>query len=454
MSLRTRLAVCTAIAVAGVATAGSLATYFVQRDALYEQLDDFLREQAANAVVQAAPGQPVRVRLPRAPLGGPTAIAQVVRAPGYPAPRPDDARLPITQRTRAVAGRTQRPFFETASARRVRVRIFTTSPVRGLAVQFARPTQELDETLHRLELILLATGAVGVVVAAAMGLGIARAALVPVRRLTDATTHITATRDLSRHVPAGSRDELGRLATDFNEMVAALERADAAQRQLIADASHELRTPVTSLRTNLEVLRTIDELPRGERDRLLADLVDEAEGLAALVGDLVELARDGERPEAVEEVRLDLLAAEVVERARRRADDVEIRTRLSETLVAGAPARLERAVSNVVDNAVKWSPPGGVVEVTVADGELSVRDHGPGIEEADLPHIFERFYRAPAARSMPGTGLGLAIVHAVAQSHGGSATAEAARGGGTVVRLRLPLVDDAPARSATRISAT
>ena len=446
MSFRTRLAVGTAAAVAAVAAGGSLATYLVQRDALFDQVDDFLHEQAENAIVQAAPGQPVHVRLPRAPLGGPTAIAQVVRAAGYPAPPPQDARLPVTQRTRAVAAGSQRPFFETARARGARVRIFTTSPVPGFAVQIARPTKEVDDTLHRLKLILLATGAVGVAVAAAMGVAIARAALVPVRRLTDATAHITATRDLSRRVPAGSRDELGRLAADFNEMVAALERADAAQRQLIADASHELRTPVTSLRTNLEVLRTIDELPREERDRLLDDLVEEVGGLATLVGDLVELARDGERPETIEEVRLDLLAAEVVARARRRADDVEIRTRLTETLVAGAPARLERAVSNLVDNAVKWSPPGGVVEVAVADGELSVRHHGPGIAEADLPHVFERFYRAPAARSMPGTGLGLAIVHAVAQSHGGSATAEAAPGGGAVVRLRLPLVDDAPAR--------
>ena len=437
MTFRTRLALVTAGGVAAVVAAGSLGTYVVQRDALYEQFDDFLREQAASAIVDTRAGEGVHVKLPASPLGGPTATAQVVGGGG--SPPPEDAHLPVTDATRAVAAGTKQPFFEDVSVRGVRVRIFTTSVAPGFAAQIARPTKEVDETLHRLRLILAAMGALGVVAAGAIGVGIAHAALAPIRRLSEATTQIAATRDLSRRAEPGPRDELGRLAENFNEMLAALERADDAQRRLIADASHELRTPVTSLRTNLEVLRTIDELPRAERDRLLDDLVEEVGELGVVVADLVELARDGERPEAIEDVRLDVLVAEVVERARRRAGDVEIQTRLTETLVEGAPARLERAVSNLIDNAVEWSPPGGVVEIDVVDGEVSVRDQGPGIDEADLPHVFERFYRSPAARSRPGTGLGLAIVRAVAESHGGSATAEAAPGGGALLRLRLSL---------------
>ena len=447
MSLRTRLALVTAGAVATVVAGGSVGTYLVQRAALYGQFDDFLRQQAASAIVRPGAGEQVHVKLPPTPLGGPTAIAQVVGVAGAPPAERD--RLPVTEATRAVAAGTRPPLFETATVRGVRVRIFTSSVAPGLAAQIARPTTDVDETLRRLRLILLVAGALGVAAAAAVGVAVAHAALAPIRRLSDATTHITATRDLSRRVPPRSRDELGRLAANFNEMLETLQRADAAKRQLIADASHELRTPVTSLRTNLEVLRTIDDLPRGDSERLLDDLVQEVGALGAVVADLVELARDGERPEAIEEVRLDVVAAEVVERARRRVNNVEIRTRLKESLVEGAPARLERAVANLVDNAVKWSPEGGVVDVEVADGELSVRDHGPGIDDADLPHVFERFYRAPAARSMPGTGLGLAIVHAVAASHGGSATAEPAPGGGALLRLRLPLAGTAAARART-----
>jgi two-component system sensor histidine kinase MprB len=220
-------------------------------------------------------------------------------------------------------------------------------------------------------------------------------------------------------------------------MLGALEHSVGAQRQLVADASHELRTPLTSLRTNIEVLARGDG-PRGNRRKqLLQDLTEQLEEMSALVNDLVELAREnGQQPDP-EELRLDLLVADVVERAKRRAPQVRIATVLDEVTVLGVPNALERAVGNLLDNAVKWSPPGGEIDVTVRAGEVSVRDHGTGIAEADLPLVFDRFYRAPAARGMPGSGLGLAIVKQVAEQHGGSVSAEAAEGGGALLRLTL-----------------
>jgi two-component system, OmpR family, sensor histidine kinase MprB len=220
-------------------------------------------------------------------------------------------------------------------------------------------------------------------------------------------------------------------------MLAALEDSARSQRRFVADASHELRTPLTSLRTNIEVLARADSLPAAERERLLADVVEQLAEMSELVAELVALDRAQEDPAAREEVRLDLLAAEAVERARRNRSGVTFTTDLEPSVVTGMPHSLERAIDNLLDNAVKWSPPDADVEVSVHEGEVAIRDHGPGIDESDLPHVFDRFYRAPSARSLSGSGLGLAIVRQVAESHGGEVTAERAKGGGTLVRLRL-----------------
>jgi two-component system sensor histidine kinase MprB len=243
---------------------------------------------------------------------------------------------------------------------------------------------------------------------------------------------VTATRDLTRRIDVQNEDELGRLASAFNEMLVALDASVKAQRRLVADASHELRTPLSSLRTNIEVLAGGKKLPPGERQKLLADVTGQVEELSTLVGDLVEI--DRERPAEVEDVRLDELVRHAVARAKVRAPKVLFRTQLDESLVRGAPAQLERAVSNLLDNAAKWS---SSVDVAVSDHEVTVRDHGPGISEEDLPHVFDRFYRATNARNLPGSGLGLAIVRHVAQTHGGEATAENAPDGGAVFRFRL-----------------
>jgi len=307
----------------------------------------------------------------------------------------------------------------------------------GVAFQIARNLAETDDVLNSIQWILVAIGGSGVVVAVLLGLFVSRAALAPVQRLTTATEEITETRDLSRRVEAAGHDELGRLGTSFNTMLAALEESQQAQRQLVADASHELRTPLTSLRTNVELLAQ-GRLPDDERGRALADVSTQLEELTVLVTDVVDLARDGERELAVEDVRLDLLVSDAVERAHLHAPKVEFETDLTESLVRGVPERIFRAVANVLDNAAKYSPAGGKVEVKAADGEVTVRDHGPGIAAEDMPHVFDRFYRSPASRGTPGSGLGLAIVRQVVESHGGTVSAGPANGGGTIVRLAFP----------------
>jgi two-component system sensor histidine kinase MprB len=258
-----------------------------------------------------------------------------------------------------------------------------------------------------------------------------------VTRLTEATERVTRTRDLSERIDERGHDELSRLAASFNTMLGALEDSTRAQRQLVADASHELRTPLTSLRTNIEVLAGERSLPPGERRRLLDDVVEQLGEMTTLISELIELARGEQHRTEPEEVRLDLVAAAAVERARRDRSGVVFTTDLEETLVRGVPTTLERAVANLLDNAAKWSPPGAKVEVAVRDGQLTVRDHGPGIDESDLPYVFDRFYRASSARGMTGSGLGLAIVRQVAEAHGGEVSAERAEGGGTRMRLRL-----------------
>jgi two-component system sensor histidine kinase MprB len=292
--------------------------------------------------------------------------------------------------------------------------------------------------LDRLRVLLAFVAAGGVALAAALGYAVSRATIAPVRRLTEATEHVRLTGDLARRLETtGAEDEVSRLAASFNAMLGALEASLRSQRQLVADASHELRTPLTSLRTNIDVLRRADELSAEERERLVRDLNVQAVELSSLVEDIIELARGNAPPAEVQDVRLDEIAAAAVERARTRAPHLEFRTQLEPIVVRGVGPRIDRAVGNLLDNAVKWSPPGGSVEVAVRGGEVLVRDHGPGIAEPDLPHVFDRFYRSRAARGLPGSGLGLAIVRQVAESHGGSVSAERAEGGGALLRLRL-----------------
>jgi two-component system sensor histidine kinase MprB len=443
MSFRTRLALVAAAAVGIAVVAASVVVYIVVHNELLGEVDQTLRNRAAEILTGPPPHiEEGYLDIPGPPLGVPSDFVQAVPIRGAPfVQRGFTYSLPVSERDREAARSDNGSYFSEKRYRDTEFRVLTIS-ARPWAVQIARPLTEVNRTLDRITLLLIVIAAGGIGVAAALGLLVSRAALAPVRRLTETTEAVTETRDLSQRIEStgSSHDELGRLATSFNTMLAALEDSSRAQRQLVADASHELRTPLTSLRTNIEVLARENELPPQERERLLEDVVEQIGEMTLLIGELIELAR-ASRPDAVAEpardVRLDLLAADAVERARRNRPSVEFETDLHESLVRGAPSTIERAVANLLDNAAKWSPPGGTVEVAVRDGEIAVRDHGPGIADEDLPFVFDRFYRARSARGMPGSGLGLAIVKQVAERHGGTVVAERPESGGTLMRLRL-----------------
>jgi len=438
VSFRARLALVAAAAVALAVLTASFVIYFVVRDQLRSTVDDSLKTNAAQVL-----GSPVHdfehFGTPISELGGATVYPQGVDTNGkiYPARGASKSvLLPIDNEIISVARGERGAFFSDTYVRGVHLRMLT-FPFPGGAVQVARSLTEVDHSLGRIKNLLILIAGGGIAIAAALGLAVSRTALAPVRRLTTATENVTETGDLSDRIEVTGRDELSRLAGSFNAMLAALEESSRAQRQLVADASHELRTPLTSLRTNIEVLASERKLPSGERERLLADVVDQLSEMTTLISGLIDLARGEQHTLEPEEVRLDLVASEAVERARRNRPAVTFTTDLQESTVQGVPSTIERAVANLLDNAAKWSPPNGDVEVAVRDGALSVRDHGPGIDEEDLPYVFDRFYRSPSARGRPGSGLGLAIVRQVAVAHGGEVVAEAADGGGTRMTLRL-----------------
>jgi len=440
VSFRLRITLAAAAAVALAVALASALAYVLVENQLRGEVDSSLRQRAEAISERPFELQRFFEGIPQPALGGAPGYLQLVNARGVGLRPPNEPLpLPTDKRVSRVASGEEGEFFsdEHVGDTHVRVITFQIDPVSQYALQIGLSLRQTDDVLGRLQWILFAIGGSGVVIAVILGWLVARAALAPVRRLTEATEQITATRDLSRRVEASDHDELGRLGASFNTMLAALEESQQAQRQLVADASHELRTPLTSLRTNVELLAR-GGLPADERSKALADVSTQLEELTELITDVVDLARDGEREYAVEAVRLDLLVSDAVERAHLHAPKVEFETELSESLVSGVPERMFRAVANVLDNAAKWSPSGGKIEVQAADGEVTVRDHGPGIAPEDLPHVFDRFYRSPAARGTPGSGLGLAIVRQVVESHGGTVTAGPAEGGGTVVRLAFP----------------
>jgi two-component system sensor histidine kinase MprB len=436
VSFRVRLTLAAAAAVALAVVLASVTVYVVVRQDLRGQVDDALQARAEQA-------QGIRPRggefdVPDAPLGGPGGYFQAVREDGLTMlSRGATVPIPVSNRVLRVASGDSDGFFTDETIRDTHVRVLTFPGAPGLAVQVLRPLTEVDDTLDRLRTFLILASLIGIALAVALGLIVTRAAIAPVARLTRATERVAATGDLSERIDATGQDELSRLAASFNAMLGALEQSTKAQRQLVADASHELRTPLTSLRTNFEVLMSDRELDPEERRKLLDDVVEQIGEMTALISELIELARGDALPAEPEDVRLDLVAADAVERTRRHRPGVSFNTDLSQSVVRGVPASLERAIGNVLDNAAKWSPPGGEVDVQVANGAVVVRDRGPGIDDADMPYVFDRFYRSPSARTMPGSGLGLAIVEQVARSHGGTVVAERAEGGGTRVTLRL-----------------
>jgi two-component system sensor histidine kinase MprB len=450
MSFRRRITIVSAAAVAIAVVLASLLVYVLTSDQLHRQIDTQLsnRGHDATRVLRLLGAQPRPGLFGKLPLN-PSQVRgyqQVVGSSGtIIASSAPGIALPVDADTRLLAEHGGKPFFRDSRVQGIHLRILAEPFSGGRAVQFAQPLTEVDSLLGRLRLILALLVVGGIALAALLGRLVAGAAMQPLRRLTQAAEHVARTRDLSGRIEPSGEDEIGRLALSFNAMLDALERSitalDAsvdAQRQLVADASHELRTPVTSLRTNIEILQRGDDLGPDEHRRLLSDVVEQIEELTLLVNDLIDLAR-GEEPRAeTEDIRLDLLVEDVLDRARRHSPGTPFQVELDPTLITGVPGRLERAVSNLVDNAVKYSPRGEPVEVLLRGEELTVRDHGPGIAAGELPYIFDRFYRGADARSRPGSGLGLAIVRQVVLQQGGSVAAERASGGGTLMRLRLP----------------
>jgi two-component system, OmpR family, sensor histidine kinase MprB len=451
MSFRDRLVLLAASAVAVAVIAASGVVFLVVRNELRGHVDDQLRNLIADVkppreISNPYTGEKVLI-LPPTPLGGAGGYAQIVRLDGTVIRPPGDrVELPVDQGTIQVAAGQRDGYFYDTEIGGEHARVYTrrlqpqTPNQEATAVQGVTSLEEVDHTLGRLAVALLVVSLGGIAIAVVLGWMVARTALRPVRTLTKAAEHVARTRDLSQRIETEGTDELSRLGASFNTMLEALEHSQRAQRQLVADASHELRTPLTSLRTNMEVLADVGALSDEDRRRLVRDVVAQLDELTLLITDLVDLARGDERAEITQDVRLDLLAAEAVERARRHASDKQFNLDVQPTLVVGVPGRLDRAVTNLLDNAAKWSPPGGQIDVVVRDGEVTVRDRGPGIDDADLPFVFDRFYRASGARGLPGSGLGLAIVRQVANMHGGEVRAERAEGGGALLRLRIPSI--------------
>jgi two-component system sensor histidine kinase MprB len=441
LSFEARLTLVAASAVAVAIVAAAAVVYFGVQTVLLQQVDDSLKHRAdAGVKLQAQRGQ---LSLRAAPdSGGPGGYVQAVMADGTPLPAEGQTvTLPVSAQDLQVISGDAPPFFRKDWVGGTPVRIYTARfrvpGVGFIALEYGRPLAETYTFLDEVKLFLGFVSVGGIVLAALLGRLIAQAALGPIARLRAAVDHVAETRDMTSRVPDEGTDELGRLGSHFNRMLEALDQSLRTQRQLVADASHELRTPLASLRTNIEVLQRSPSLPEPDRGRLLKDVVAQVEQLTRLIGDLIDLARGDQTPEEKEEVRLDWIVAAAVERAAINWPAVRFETELVESVVLGQGRRLDRAVSNLLDNAGKWSPPGAAVDVRVTDHELVVRDHGPGIEPADLPYVFDRFWRAPAARGMPGSGLGLSIVRQVADAHGATVTAELPADGGTLMRFKF-----------------
>jgi two-component system, OmpR family, sensor histidine kinase MprB len=445
MSLRTRLVLAAALAVALAVTAAAFFVYARTRGELHREVDTTLRERADSLVrnrdrpVRNPPGGRPTANLPPPPLGGAGGLTQLVDRAGQVRGDPSTTQIPLVDGTTAVAAGTEAPFYDDVTVDGTPLRVYTTRWSRGVALQVARPLTETDAVVSDMGLALLVTAVAGVLVAAGLGFVVARAALRPVRRLTTAVEHVAETHDLSRRIEAKGNDEVSRLAGSFNTMLGALDESQRAQRRLAADASHELRTPLTSLRTNIEVLVRNDDLDPADRERLVRDVNAQIVEVSSLIGGMMEIAR-GDEPidDEIGDVHLDQVVGRAVENASFHWPRVRFVTDVRPNVVRGAEGRIELAVGNLLDNAGKWSPDRSRVEVAVRDGEVSVRDHGPGIDPADVPFVFDRFWRAEAARGTPGSGLGLAIVRQVADRHGAQVLIESPPDGGTLVRLRFP----------------
>jgi two-component system sensor histidine kinase MprB len=408
VSFRVRVTLLVAVAIALTVSAASIAVWVTAKHELVSQVDENLRNQHGLALAVSSEGET------QGPLAG---------------------FVTVSSSLRKLARSGGDPYYTNVTIDGQHYREYARA-IPGGAIMTIAPLDATDRALTRIKFWALLISGLGIAAGAALAAVVAGAALRPVRRLTSAAETVAATGDLTERVEISTSDELGRLATRFNTMLAALEESVGRQRRLVADASHELRTPLTAARTNVDLVRE-GKLPEEEVRHALDEASVELDSLTSLVSDLVELARGEERKLRLEDVALDDLVSSAVERAKSRAPEATFVTSLSPVHVRVDPVLVERAVGNLLDNAVKYSPPGAPIEVTVREGEVVVEDRGPGIADEDLARIFDRFYRAATARAKPGAGLGLAIVREAAEAHGGRATAESSALGAKF-RLTFP----------------
>ncbi|HEY2437674.1 MAG TPA: HAMP domain-containing sensor histidine kinase, partial [Solirubrobacteraceae bacterium] len=404
------------------------AQHFVQqspRSGIGQNNDDF--GPPNNGGNRAVPGPPG--------LGGASGYFQVVNPDGT-VHSSGSARLPVTQEVLDMARNRGGSTYFAATVNGNREEIYAVwDPGDQHVVMVAEPLTDADSVLNGLFLTYGLLIAGGVVLAGLLGLAISRSALRPIERFIARTERVTSELERPARLEATDAIELRRLAASFNQTLDALERSIGAQRHLVADASHELRTPIAALRSNIQIFLEAERLPEEEREELQQSILAELDELTQIVDDVVELARGASPHLHAEELEFDTVVRETVQRTQRRAPGLRFNLELEPTIIRGVPERVARAVVNVIDNARKWSPPDAEIDVHLHDGILIVRDHGPGFSEDDLPHVFDRFYRATRARRMPGSGLGLAIVKQAAEAHGGYAIAANAPDGGAVLTL-------------------
>lgn len=444
LTLQRRVAYLTTMAVAVAVASTSAAGYLTLRSELYQTLDDELIDTARSVAVQAA--RDIRN------LGGLNEQAQragnfsvaAIKADGRKYFVPGEAyHLVLTADELAIARRHQS--FSTRSGVTTDGEAYriVAVPIAGLndhALVLGRPLKPTNDILSSLWLVLISSGAAGVLLAGIAGAAVARSGLRPVRQLSAAVEHVIATGHLDPITISGN-DELARFADSFNRMLFSLASSRERQRQLIADAGHELRTPLTSLRTNIELLAADQDtgmLTAEDRRAILADVAAQLAEFTTLIGDLVQLARDDAVSASPEPIDFRDVVNAALERVRRRGPGLVFDVELNPLYVIGEAETLERAVANLLDNAVKWSPPGGTVRVQLEGTRLRVADQGPGIREEDMPYVFDRFFRSDAARNTPGTGLGLSIVAQTVARHGGHVRVGRSAQGGAEFTISLP----------------
>jgi two-component system, OmpR family, sensor histidine kinase MprB len=441
-SLASRVIALTTLAVGLSVAVVALAAFVTVRHQLMASLDASLHQRAEISAAYDPTEYPLG-NIPAFVTGATDTKVGYLGADGTQAltPGPYPGKLPLGAPELAVARGHDEYSCRTVSVGGYDFRVATArTDQQGVALVVAQSLQSNERTLGKLSLMLVIFGAAGVIAAGLAGWMVARNGLRPVRTLTEAVEEIARTEQLDP-IEVEGNDEIARLARSFNAMLAALSASRDRQRQLVADAGHELRTPLTSLRTNLELLSQADReggLSEESRTELLDDVRFQIEELTTLIGDLTELAREQPARILLERVDLSDITERAVQRVRRRASSLHFDLDAESWWITGEAAALERAVTNLLDNAAKWSPPLGTVTVRLEHGSLLVADQGHGIAEDDRARVFDRFYRSPESRTMPGSGLGLSIVRQVAERHGGTVRVGTSDHGGAAFWLDIP----------------